>query len=80
MGCASPKWLGSLHGYFLHSPKFEGWLNVSKRSIQINNPTLLFSYFYPTKVGHAHAMQLDNTIQTFCFAEIFGHSPSFTKV
>ena len=54
MGCASPKWLGTLLGFFLHSPKLEGWLNVPKKSTQVNNSILFFSYFYPTKAGHAH--------------------------
>ena len=80
MECAGPKWLGTLLEYFLHSPKFEGWLNVSKRSTQINNLILIFSYFYQTKVGQAHAIQLGNNTRLFCLAEIFGHSPSFTKV
>ena len=39
----------------LHSSKFEDWLNVLKRSTQINNAILLLSYFYPPKVDHAHA-------------------------
>ena len=65
MGCASPKWFGTYQGTsFIHQSLKVG-LNVPKRSIQINNRILLFSYFYPIKANHAQAKQLGNNTLTF---------------
>ena len=61
-----------------HGPKQRWFMFVL--CTQVYNSVLLFSYFYPTKVGHAHAIKLGNTTKLFYLAEIFGRSPSFTKV